>query len=278
MESFCISSTQFAVMIQVSMPTKFRKNVWIKRGDFIMVQPIEEGDKVKAEIAHILVDKHHIKFIKQVWLTWLKSPPRDLVWFDFFFSNLLSWILFANSFCINVEGLFNNPTTTSAFLGLCLPRQGSTIMASLDSSPQSCQNIFCPFGKFTSSNFILPYQYWINRLICNSCEEGKHLALLVSGTFRFQLGLNLKNAFILEKISKTTDTISARAVAFSGPERSNVQRDEDQPGWRWFKPVPVIRRRRRPLREHQPASDRRIGVRIWELVRGGKRQKLNFLW
>jgi probable RNA-binding protein EIF1AD len=48
------------------MPTKFRKNVWIKRGDFVMVQPIEEGDKVKAEIVMILVDKHHIKFIKQV--------------------------------------------------------------------------------------------------------------------------------------------------------------------------------------------------------------------
>ena len=51
---------------QVSMPTKFRKNVWIKRGDFVMVQPIDEGDKVKAEIVHILMDKHHIKYIKQV--------------------------------------------------------------------------------------------------------------------------------------------------------------------------------------------------------------------
>merc|ERR1719410_1481531 len=29
----------------VSMPTKFRKNVWIKRGDFVVVTPIEEGDK-----------------------------------------------------------------------------------------------------------------------------------------------------------------------------------------------------------------------------------------
>ncbi len=37
-----------------SMPTKFRKNVWIKRGDFVIVEPIEEGDKVKAEIIHIL--------------------------------------------------------------------------------------------------------------------------------------------------------------------------------------------------------------------------------
>ena len=48
------------------MPTKFRKNVWIKRGDFVLVQPIEEGDKVKAEIVQILMEKHHIKYIKQV--------------------------------------------------------------------------------------------------------------------------------------------------------------------------------------------------------------------
>ncbi|XP_060081647.1 probable RNA-binding protein EIF1AD [Ylistrum balloti] len=48
----------------VSMPTKFRKNVWIKRGDFVLVQPIEEGDKVKAEIITILY-KEQIKYIKQ---------------------------------------------------------------------------------------------------------------------------------------------------------------------------------------------------------------------
>ncbi|OWF36609.1 probable RNA-binding protein EIF1AD [Mizuhopecten yessoensis] len=47
----------------VSMPTKFRKNVWIKRGDFVLVQPIEEGDKVKAEIVTILY-KEQIKYIK----------------------------------------------------------------------------------------------------------------------------------------------------------------------------------------------------------------------
>ncbi|XP_003385062.1 PREDICTED: probable RNA-binding protein EIF1AD [Amphimedon queenslandica] len=38
----------------VSMPTKFRRNVWIKRGDFVIVDPIAEGNKVQAEIAHIL--------------------------------------------------------------------------------------------------------------------------------------------------------------------------------------------------------------------------------
>ena len=47
----------------VSMPTKFRKNVWIKRGDFVVVEPIAEGDKVKAEIVQILY-KEQIKYIK----------------------------------------------------------------------------------------------------------------------------------------------------------------------------------------------------------------------
>ncbi|XP_052767731.1 probable RNA-binding protein EIF1AD [Mya arenaria] len=48
----------------VSMPTKFRKNVWIKRGDFVMVEPIEEGDKVRAEIVSILY-REQIKYIQQ---------------------------------------------------------------------------------------------------------------------------------------------------------------------------------------------------------------------
>lgn len=48
----------------VSMPTKFRKNVWIKRGDYIIVKPIAEGDKVKAEIFQILY-KDQIKYIQE---------------------------------------------------------------------------------------------------------------------------------------------------------------------------------------------------------------------
>ncbi|ELU17921.1 hypothetical protein CAPTEDRAFT_172896 [Capitella teleta] len=47
-----------------SMPTRFRKNVWIKRGDYVMVIPIAEGDKVKAEIINILY-KDQIKYINQ---------------------------------------------------------------------------------------------------------------------------------------------------------------------------------------------------------------------
>lgn len=52
----------------VSMPTKFRKNIWIKRGDYVIVDPIEEGEKVKAEISSILY-KDHIQYLQreQLW-------------------------------------------------------------------------------------------------------------------------------------------------------------------------------------------------------------------
>jgi len=36
------------------MPSRFRRTLWVRRGNFIIVQPIEEGDKVKAEIVHVL--------------------------------------------------------------------------------------------------------------------------------------------------------------------------------------------------------------------------------
>uniref|UniRef100_A0A6E8W1T5 Probable RNA-binding protein EIF1AD n=1 Tax=Anopheles coluzzii TaxID=1518534 RepID=A0A6E8W1T5_ANOCL len=52
----------------VSMPVKFRKNVWIKRGNFVLVEPIEEGNKVKAEICRILTPEHIKVFEKEgVW-------------------------------------------------------------------------------------------------------------------------------------------------------------------------------------------------------------------
>ncbi|XP_050078635.1 probable RNA-binding protein EIF1AD [Anopheles maculipalpis] len=52
----------------VSMPVKFRKNVWIKRGDYVLVEPIEEGNKVKAEICRILTPEHVKVFEKEgVW-------------------------------------------------------------------------------------------------------------------------------------------------------------------------------------------------------------------
>ncbi|XP_077388431.1 putative RNA-binding protein EIF1AD [Festucalex cinctus] len=51
-------------MFLVSMPTKFRKNIWIKRGDYVIVDPIEEGEKVKAEISSILY-KDHIVYLQE---------------------------------------------------------------------------------------------------------------------------------------------------------------------------------------------------------------------
>ncbi|XP_034472185.1 probable RNA-binding protein EIF1AD [Drosophila innubila] len=52
----------------VSMPNKFRKNVWVKRGDFILVEPIDEGDKVKAEICKILTPEHIKEYTKSgIW-------------------------------------------------------------------------------------------------------------------------------------------------------------------------------------------------------------------
>ncbi|KAG7176930.1 probable RNA-binding protein EIF1AD [Homarus americanus] len=47
-----------------SMPHKFRKHVWIKRGDYVVTEPIPEGNKVRAEIVRILM-KDHIRYIMQ---------------------------------------------------------------------------------------------------------------------------------------------------------------------------------------------------------------------
>ncbi|XP_039504906.1 probable RNA-binding protein EIF1AD [Pimephales promelas] len=49
----------------VSMPTKFRKNLWIKRGDFVIVDPIKEGEKVKGEISFILY-RDHIQYLRKL--------------------------------------------------------------------------------------------------------------------------------------------------------------------------------------------------------------------
>ncbi|KAK6035822.1 putative translation initiation factor eIF-1A [Cooperia oncophora] len=48
-----------------SMPSKFRKAIWIRRGQFVVLRPIEEGDKVKAEIEHVL-DEENILYIRSM--------------------------------------------------------------------------------------------------------------------------------------------------------------------------------------------------------------------
>jgi probable RNA-binding protein EIF1AD len=46
-----------------SLPQKFRKTIWLKRKDFVICQPIQEGNKVKYEITRIL-QNHHLKELK----------------------------------------------------------------------------------------------------------------------------------------------------------------------------------------------------------------------
>jgi len=47
----------------VSMPNKFRRNIWVKRGDYVITVPIKEGNKVQGEIIYILLAKQ-IKYLK----------------------------------------------------------------------------------------------------------------------------------------------------------------------------------------------------------------------
>uniref|UniRef100_A0A1A9ZPS2 Probable RNA-binding protein EIF1AD n=1 Tax=Glossina pallidipes TaxID=7398 RepID=A0A1A9ZPS2_GLOPL len=68
----------------VTMPTKFRKNVWVKRGDFILVEPIEEGSKVKAEICKILTAEHIKEYIKAG--IWPECFKKDVEQFEEQFS------------------------------------------------------------------------------------------------------------------------------------------------------------------------------------------------
>ncbi|CAJ0950298.1 unnamed protein product, partial [Mesorhabditis belari] len=59
---------EFGNIYLASMPLKFRKSVWVMRNQFVVLQPIEEGDKVKAEIDHILDEENvlHLRE-KKIW-------------------------------------------------------------------------------------------------------------------------------------------------------------------------------------------------------------------
>lgn len=70
--------TAQGVTFLVSMPTKYRKNIWIKRGDYVIVDPIEEGEKVKAEISFILY-KDQIQHLQkqQLWPEGFTEEPSE---------------------------------------------------------------------------------------------------------------------------------------------------------------------------------------------------------
>jgi len=56
----------------VSMPVKFRQNIWVKGGNYVVVEPIEEGNKVKGEIVKILA-KVSIIMICKSYFTYVKN-------------------------------------------------------------------------------------------------------------------------------------------------------------------------------------------------------------
>nr|XP_046151882.1 probable RNA-binding protein EIF1AD isoform X2 [Oncorhynchus gorbuscha] len=63
----------------ISMPPKFRKNLWIKRGDYVIVDPIEEGEKVRGEISFILY-RDHIQHLQKLTLwpeAFTDEPPSE---------------------------------------------------------------------------------------------------------------------------------------------------------------------------------------------------------
>ena len=72
-----------------SLPTKFRKNIWIKRGDFVVVERIAEGNKVTAEIVRILYPQH-IKEIKRGNMWPKEFDPKPMIKADTKDSNHLS--------------------------------------------------------------------------------------------------------------------------------------------------------------------------------------------
>ncbi|XP_054742922.1 probable RNA-binding protein EIF1AD [Anastrepha obliqua] len=63
--------------ILASMPNKFRRNVWIGRGDYVLVEPIEEGNKVKVEICKILTPQHIKEYSRAgVWPEQFSKKPE----------------------------------------------------------------------------------------------------------------------------------------------------------------------------------------------------------
>lgn len=58
-----------------SMPSKFRNTVWIRKGSFVIIESIDEGQKVRGEIVKVLL-KHHLKQLKKEG-SWPKEFDED---------------------------------------------------------------------------------------------------------------------------------------------------------------------------------------------------------
>ena len=63
--------------VLVSMPRKFRVNVYVKRGNFVVLEPILEGVKVRFEVVNILYPEQ-IQYIQEhgAWPPEFKSEEK----------------------------------------------------------------------------------------------------------------------------------------------------------------------------------------------------------
>lgn len=76
----------------VSLPPKFRRNIWIGRKSFVLVQPIKEGVKVKAEIVTIITTDHILYYHEEgIWPSVFADvvPKRNRYFFFLFIYYLI---------------------------------------------------------------------------------------------------------------------------------------------------------------------------------------------
>lgn len=55
-----------------SLPTKFRNTIWIRRDIFVLVKPIKEGARVRAEISHVLTQEN-ILYMRYIYFSVTKE-------------------------------------------------------------------------------------------------------------------------------------------------------------------------------------------------------------
>lgn len=62
----------------MSMPTKFRNVAYVKAGDYVLVEAIEEGDKVRAEMVNLVLTNQIPDYIKRgIWPERFKDAVKS---------------------------------------------------------------------------------------------------------------------------------------------------------------------------------------------------------
>lgn len=62
----------------MSMPTKFRNVAYVKAGDYVLVEAIDEGDKVRAEMVNLVLPNQIPDYIKRgIWPDRFKDAVKS---------------------------------------------------------------------------------------------------------------------------------------------------------------------------------------------------------